>query len=128
MATLIYAANPESGFTIMMALSMFGAMSTWGLIFVTHLFFRRSHKRSGEKLKYKLPFYPLGSLIGALLMVALLITTLFTKEFTMTLLFGVPFAVVVAILYFVLRKRMVPADIDGSTELDGDAALVNETA
>lgn len=104
-AAVIYGLNPESGFTVMMALSMFGAMMTWMLIFVTHLFFRRAHRRSGEPLKYRLPFYPLGSIIGALLMAALLVTTLFTKEFTMTLIFGAPFAVGISVLYFVMRKR-----------------------
>jgi AAT family amino acid transporter len=122
-ATLIYAANPETGFTVMMALSMFGAMATWMLIFVTHLYFRRHHKHSGEKLAYRLPFYPLGSLLGALLMAALLATTLFTDEFMMTLVFGVPFALVVGALYFLLRKRMVPVG-----EERQDMALVEDLA
>lgn len=127
-ASLVYAANPETGFTVMMALSMFGAMATWMLIFITHLFFRRSHKLSGEKLKYKLPFYPLGSILGALLMAALLITTLFTQEFTMTMIFGVPFAAVVAVLYFVMRKRMRKAvDEHEVAEHDGEGSLANES-
>lgn len=109
-ATVVYSMNPEAGFAVMMALSMFGAMSTWLLIFVTHLFFRRDHARRGEKLRYKLPFYPWGSWVGALLMAALLVTTLFTQDFIMTLVFGVPFAAVVAGLYLVMRRKMRPFD------------------
>ncbi|WP_313810557.1 amino acid permease [Glutamicibacter sp.] len=104
-ATLVYISNPETGFTLMMALSMFGAMSTWMLIFITHLFFRKSHARSGEALKYKLPFTKIGSMLGAVLMAALLITTLFTEDFKMTLIFGIPFAAVVAVMYVVTQKR-----------------------
>lgn len=105
-AAIIYASNPESGFTIMMALSMFGAMMAWMLIFITHLFFRRSHRRSAAPLKYRLPYYPAGSAAGAQLMAALLVTTLFTEQFSMTLLFGIPFALTVSALYFLMRKRM----------------------
>lgn len=103
MATIVYTSNPETGFTVMMALSMFGAMMTWMLIFITRLFFRRSHRRTATPLKYRLPFYPAGSVAGALLMAALLVTTLFTEQFSMTILFGVPFALAVSALYFLMR-------------------------
>ena len=37
-ASVVYSINPESAFPIMIALSMFGALFTWGSIFVTHIF------------------------------------------------------------------------------------------
>ncbi len=37
-ADVVYTLNPASAFPIMIALSMFGALFTWGSIFVTHLF------------------------------------------------------------------------------------------
>lgn len=104
-ATCVYVLNPDSGFTFMMALSMFGAMSTWFMIFLTHLAFRRAMKRHGKVLEYKLRFYPLASAIGAVMMVALLVTTLFIDAFHMTLIFGIPFALLVTAMYFVLKKR-----------------------
>lgn len=104
-ATCVYVLNPESAFTFMMALSMFGAMATWFMIFVTHLAFRRAMKHSGTVLPYKLPFYPLASAIGAIMMVALLVTTFFIDAFHMTLVFGIPFVLVVAALYFLISKR-----------------------
>lgn len=79
------------------------------LIFITRLFFRRSHRRTATPLKYRLPFYPAGSVAGALLMAALLVMTLFTEQFSMTILFGVPFALAVSALYFLMCKRMRPA-------------------
>lgn len=109
-ATGVYVLNPESGFTFMMALSMFGAMATWFMIFVTHLAFRRAMKQSGTVLPYKLRFYPLASAIGAVMMVALLVTTLFIDAFRMTLFFGIPFALVVVAFYFLIgkRRRIIP--------------------
>ncbi len=37
-ASIVYTINPASAFPIMIALSMFGALFTWGSIFVTHMF------------------------------------------------------------------------------------------
>jgi L-asparagine transporter-like permease len=42
LAAILNALYPDASFTLMMAISMFGAMFTW-LIFITHLFFRRRH-------------------------------------------------------------------------------------
>ena len=45
-ASIVYTINPASAFPIMIALSMFGALFTWGSIFVTHMFFRKHIIRS----------------------------------------------------------------------------------
>lgn len=104
-ATCVYVMNPADGFTFMMALSMFGAMGTWFMIFITHLAFRRATGRDGTVLSYKLPFYPLASILGAIMMVALLVTTLFIEAFQMTLIFGIPFILCVIAIYFIMKKR-----------------------
>jgi amino acid permease len=96
---------PETAFTFMMAISMFGAMFTWFMIFVTHWFFRRSVKRSGTELTFKTKFYPAGTILGAVLMLAILISTLATEAFNMTLIFGLPFLALVTAMYFVVRRR-----------------------
>jgi L-asparagine transporter-like permease len=104
-ATVVYAMFPETAFTFMMAISMFGAMFTWFMIFVTHWFFRRSVKRSGTELTFKTKFYPAGTILGAVLMLAILISTLATEAFNMTLIFGLPFLALVTAMYFVVRRR-----------------------
>lgn len=48
LATLVNFLYPESSFTFMMAISMFGAMLTWMMIFVTHFFFRRAWRRENH--------------------------------------------------------------------------------
>lgn len=87
-ATVLNIFFPGTSFTLMVAVSMFGAMFTWLMIFVTHLYFRRAH--TGEPLVFRMWGYPYSSLLGAALMAAILLTTAFTSEFRMTLVYGLP--------------------------------------
>lgn len=103
MAAIVNALFPDTAFTLMIAISMFGAMFTWLMIFVTHLFFRQRH--AGEKLAFRMWGYPYASLLGAGLMCGILITTAFTREFRMTLLYGIPFLVLLTGVYFTALRR-----------------------
>ncbi|OLL31886.1 amino acid permease [Burkholderia sp. SRS-W-2-2016] len=107
-ATVVSVLYPNASFTIMMAIAMFGAMFTWMMIFVTHYFFRRRRAASGAPASnFRMPGFPLGTLLGAGLMLAIMVTTYFTPEFHMTLLFGVPFLIVLSVMYFA-RYRHQP--------------------
>jgi AAT family amino acid transporter len=97
MAAAVNALYPETSFTIMMSISMFGAMFTWLMIFVTHLFFRR--RNLGSTPRFRMWFYPYTTILGAGLMAAVLLTTAFTREFRMTLVYGVPFLLTLAVVY-----------------------------
>src|SRR5260370_6839578 len=88
LATLWNILFPDTSFTLMMAISMFGAMFTWLMIFVTHLFFRSRHAH--KQLAFRMWGYPYSSAAGPLLMAALLPTTFFSPEFRMTLGSGIP--------------------------------------
>lgn len=101
LATLLNVVYPESSFTLMMAISMFGAIFTWFMIFLTHLFFRRYRKRhGGPKLSFQLRLFPYSTLLGLVLMGAVMITTYFTEAFKMTLVFGVPFLLILSAVYY----------------------------
>ena len=114
-ATVVYAVEPDRAFTFMLAVSMFGAMFTWLMIFVTHACFRRALARSGEEPRFRLRIYPAGTVTGALLMTAIITTTLFTDAFEMTLRFGIPFALLVTATYFARRRRAGTAVAEGRT-------------
>jgi L-asparagine transporter-like permease len=104
-ATLLYVLYPQDAFILMISLSMFGAMFTWMMIFLTHLFFRRQYEAAGNPpLAFRMKLYPFTSLLGLGLMLATMVTTLFTDEFNMTLKFGLPFLVVLMCLYRFVRK------------------------
>lgn len=87
---------PEASFTLMISVSMFGALFTWLMIFVTHLFFRRKHPAPSA---FRMWGYPYTSALGAAAMLAILITSAFTKEFRMTLVYGLPFLAVLTVAY-----------------------------
>ncbi|WP_416041388.1 amino acid permease [Acinetobacter lactucae] len=103
-ASIVYTINPSSAFPIMIALSMFGALFTWGSIFVTHMCFRRHMARKGQKLKFKVPASQLISLLGLIAILSITVTTWFTNEFKSTLQFGVPLVVVLTFFYYLKRS------------------------
>lgn len=106
LATILSVIYPDASFTIMMAISMFGALFTWTMIFVTHYFFRRHWIASGRAApRFRMWGFPLLTLLGGGLTLAVTITTLFTPEFRMTLIFGVPFLSVLSVIYFVGYRR-----------------------
>jgi AAT family amino acid transporter len=88
LATVLNVLFPDASFTLMFSISIFGALFTWMMIFVTHLYFRRAH--AGKPLAFRMWGYPYASLLGAGLMAAILLTTAFTSVFRMTLVYGLP--------------------------------------
>jgi amino acid transporter, AAT family len=101
LATSLSILYPKTSFMLMMAISMFGAMFTWLMIFVTHYFFRRRWmaEKNGP-LAFRMWGFPVLTGLGAVLMLAILITTFFTGEFKFTLLFGLPFLLILSVIYF----------------------------
>ncbi|WP_146770445.1 amino acid permease, partial [Pseudomonas aeruginosa] len=76
LATLLNLVYPEQSFTLMMAVSMFGALFTWLMIFFTHLCFRRHRARhGGAPLAFRMRLAPWSTLLGLALMAAILVTT-----------------------------------------------------
>ncbi|HCE6931195.1 TPA: amino acid permease [Pseudomonas aeruginosa] len=106
LATLLNLVYPEQSFTLMMAVSMFGALFTWLMIFFTHLCFRRHRARhGGAPLVFRMRLAPWSTLLGLALMAAILVTTFFTEAFRMTLVFGVPFLALLSALYLVFVRK-----------------------
>ena len=101
----VYAWRPEAAFGVMIAVSIFGALFTWGMIFVTHLAFRRRH---GAPAAFRLWGHPWTSLAGAGAIVAILLTTPFTAPFALTLVYGVPFLAVLAGVYAMWFRARPP--------------------
>jgi AAT family amino acid transporter len=99
-ATALSLWQPEHSFLLMMAISMFGAMFTWFMIFVTHWFFRRAWVAQGNApLVFRMWGFPVLTLLGAALMLAIMVSTAFTDVFRLTLLTGIPFLVVLGVVY-----------------------------
>lgn len=102
-AVLVNLVVPEASFTMMISTSMFGALFTWLMIFVTHLFFRRKHP---APTGFRMWGFPYTSVLGAVAIVAILVTTVFTDEFRMTLVYGLPFIGMLVLVYgFWFRRK-----------------------
>lgn len=100
-AALVYMFKPESAFPVMIALSMFGALFSWGAVFLTHLCFRLRMQRQQHTLKFRVPGFPYITLAGLISIISILITTWFTPIFHATLLFGLPFLVCLVLAYLI---------------------------
>lgn len=94
---------PRSAFTLMLAVSSFGAMFTWMMIFVTHYRFRRAGGAAAGA--FRMPGFPYTTLLGAALMAAVLITSAGTAQFRPTLYFGLPFLALLWLSYGMLHRR-----------------------
>ncbi|MDC4638813.1 amino acid permease [Acinetobacter baumannii] len=114
-ASIVYTVNPASAFPIMIALSMFGALFTWGSIFVTHMFFRRHMVQQNIQLKFKIPASRFISLFGFIAILSITLTTWFTSEFKSTLQFGVPLFLVLIFFYY-LKRSTVKLNLNSSEE------------
>jgi L-asparagine transporter-like permease len=109
LAALLSVIAPRSAFIFMVAISSFGAMFTWMMIFLTHYFFRRARDRAGAPpLRFRMPGFPATPLLGATLMAAVLLTTAFTDAFRLTLVFGLPFLAGLTVLYALRYRQLVP--------------------
>jgi L-asparagine transporter-like permease len=92
----------------MVAISSFGALFTWMMIFVTHYYFRRARARDGAPPpRFRMIGFPYTTLLGAGLMAAVLLTTLFTPPFRLTLVFGAPYLACLALVYRLRYRKPV---------------------
>ena len=96
---------PNTSYAFMMGISMFGAIFTWFMVFISHLFFRKRWEKSGgRKLPVKMYGFPYLTILGAILLFALTVSTWFTGPFKIVLQFGVPWLIFLCIVYVLMSK------------------------
>lgn len=96
---------PDTSYAFMMGISMFGAIFTWFMVFISHLFFRRNwEKAGGRQLPVKMYGYPYLTILGAILLLALTVTTWFTESFKIVLQFGIPWLIFLCVTYMLMMK------------------------
>src|SRR5213082_701278 len=94
----------DSLFVFMIGLSSFGALFAWLITLLTHLAFRRFHKRQAIPYLRLGPPGPWASLIGLGGVVAVLISTWWVPGFRITLQAGAPWLAFITVCYFVWRR------------------------
>jgi L-asparagine transporter-like permease len=101
-ATILSVWQPQRAFVLMMSISIFGAIFTWFMIFVTHWFFRRRWAAQGDAPRpFRMWGFPWLTLLGAALLLAVMLATPFTNLFAMTLVTGIPFLTLLTVIYLI---------------------------
>ncbi len=90
----------ESLFVFMIGLSTFGALFAWLMTLLTHLAFRRFHKRHARPYLRLGPPGPWASLVGLSAVFAVLVSTWWVPGFRITLLAGVPWLAALTLGYW----------------------------
>jgi amino acid transporter, AAT family len=91
-------------YNYLFGVALFGAMTVWIFILLSHLSFRRRHKAA--ELPVRMPFFPWLQLVALGLLIAVLITMGLDREFWgISWIVGVPWLAAISIAYFVWRPR-----------------------
>jgi L-asparagine transporter-like permease len=91
-------------YNYLFGVALFGAMTVWIFILLSHLSFRRRHP--APQLPVRMPWFPWMQIAALLLLVAILITMGLDREFWgISWIVGVPWLVLLSIAYFVWRPR-----------------------
>lgn len=94
----------DSLFVFMIGLSTFGALFAWLMTLLTHLAFRRYHRRHAKPYLQLGPAGPWASLAGFAAVLAVMLSTWWVPGFRITLLAGVPWLAVLTVCYFVWSR------------------------
>jgi AAT family amino acid transporter len=106
LAVLVRWLWPDSAYVWFLGVALFGALLVFEMIFLVHLAFRRSWRRTGTR---RLPFRSIvgsaGSVLGAVLVGAILVTTWWVPGLHPTLLAAGPWIAVLALGYRLSRPK-----------------------
>ncbi len=95
----------DSLFVFMIGLSSFGALFAWLMTLLTHLAFRRYHRRHAKPYLQLGPPGPWVSLAGLAAVFAVMLSTWWVPGFRVTLLAGLPWLALLTVCYFVWRRN-----------------------
>jgi L-asparagine transporter-like permease len=103
----------DSLFVFMIGLSTFGALFAWIITLLTHLAFRRFHKKQGRPYLQLGPPGPWASFIGLGGVLAVLGSTWWVPGFRITLQAGAPWLAFITVCYFVWRRALSRKPVSG---------------
>lgn len=89
-------------YNYLFGIALFGGLSVWMIILLSHLQFRRRHKAS--ELPVRMPFFPYMQIVGLLLLTAILVTMAMDTEFwNISWIVGVPWMLFISLAYLVWK-------------------------
>jgi L-asparagine transporter-like permease len=130
-ATMIAVLYPTSAYVYLFGIALFGGLFVWMMIFVTHLFFRRSWESAEmRRLPVRMIGYPWTSILGAILVAAIIATTWWVPGMQPTILSGIPWLVLISVSYWIYSRMKRKADVGqiaiSTAVIQSGPATVNE--
>jgi L-asparagine transporter-like permease len=89
-------------YAYLQGIALFGMITVWITILLSHLRFRRAHRAA--ELPVRMPFFPVMQLIGLGLLVALAITMGLDKDWNLSWKVGAPWLLLLTAAYFIWKK------------------------
>ena len=84
-------------------IALFGAMTVWIIVLLSHIGFRRRHR--GEVLKLRMPLFPYMQIAGIAMIAAVLVTMGMDADWRLAWIAGVPWLGLLTLAYCVRRAK-----------------------
>ena len=95
-------------YNYLFGVALFDAMIVWVAILLSHLSFRRRHRK--EDLPVRMPLFPVVQFVGLAVLVAVLVTMGLDKEvWGISWIVGIPWLLLLSVGYFVRKARSARA-------------------
>jgi L-asparagine transporter-like permease len=101
MSAALSAVTPKA-YAYLQGIALFGMITVWIIILLSHLQFRRAHRAAD--LPIRMPFFPVMQLIGLGLLAALAITMALDKDWNLSWFVGIPWLLLLTAAYFIWKK------------------------
>jgi amino acid transporter, AAT family len=107
-------------YNYLFGVALFDAMIVWIIILLSHLSFRRRHKRAD--LPVRTPGFPVVQILGLLLLCAVLVTMGLDQEtWQISWIVGIPWLVLLSFGYFITKARRARKAAAAAPALNIDA-------
>lgn len=106
-------------YSYLQGVALFGAITVWIIILLSHLSFRRAHRRA--ELPVRTPLFPVIQLIGLALLAGIVTTMALDPDWNTSVMVGVPWLCLISLSYLLWRSRRAPdADFDPAEDPSHD--------
>jgi len=85
-------------YSYLQGVALFGAITVWVLILVSHIAFRRAHR--GVALPVRMPLFPVMQIAGLALLTALVVTMGLDSDWNLSWKVGLPWLILLSLAYF----------------------------
>lgn len=106
LAGVVSAVSPSDAFPFLLGVGLFGGMTAWLLILLSHLAFRRARASEGlGRAAVRLPGAPFTTLFASLFVIGVVVASAFTGPFAVAWKVGLPYLALIVVLYRLSHRK-----------------------